>query len=200
MFYMVMFFFVFLIKLGISTFIPPNRTIMWELFLGKCAFNVFLSPVMLHLSCSTFCRWLSLDLFQVLFVTPNYTFGICPNRKNAAEDGSLIRMHQIMLHLTILVRSPLRTFPLIDSEWEAAQSILSSLGFGEMAVTVVHIAWAPLYPSHLICIAIGLSVDVIILSHKSLFVSSAVTLTWLPWTDSDSFLWVSPPPHYMPFV
>lgn len=102
-------------------------------------------------------------------------------------NSRLIRFHQIMLHLTFSLRSPLRTFPLIDSEWEAAQSILSSLGFSETAVTVVCIAWAPLYPSHPICIAICLSVDVIILSHKSLFVSSAVTLTWLPWTDSDSF-------------
>lgn len=42
-----------------------------------------------------------------------------------------------------------------------------------MAVRVACIAWGTLYLSHHICLAIHLSVDTIISSHNSLFVSTA---------------------------
>lgn len=53
------------------------------------------------------------------------------------------------------------------------QSILSSLGCSEMAVTVACVPRDPLYLSHPICLAIHLSLDRIIWSYNSLFASTA---------------------------
>lgn len=73
------------------------------------------------------------------------------------------------------VWSPKRKYPSIDSDWDsdALQSILSSRGCSEMAVTEACAAWDPLCLSPPLCRAIHLSVDTIISFCNSLFVYTA---------------------------
>lgn len=86
-----------------------------------------------------------------------------------------MRLHSFLLRFPFLVRSPKRKPPLMDSGWDcdATQSVLSSLGCSQTAVTVACIAWDPSHLSHAMCLAIHLSADTIISSHNSSFVLTA---------------------------